>query len=164
MNIVLDAQGQAIIDSSHTRSKLLYYVCSFFVPAIVQVFFFLEKETVDTFFLFAWNYSVSSKHHYRRNFFEHSSAGYVSSQSGMGTQERGIHLVKFHILYFLWKRKYMWHSKQRVLKKWVPNHFAPLVKKEPQTPLLSGLSSDCPSDDWSTVTFTYSDFFDKLTF
>ena len=58
----------------------------------------------------------------------------------------------------------MWHSKQRVLKKWVPNHFAPLVKKEPQTPLLSGLSSDCPSDDWSTVTFTYSDFFDKLTF
>ena len=95
MNIVLDAQGQAIIDSSHTRSKLLYYVCSFFVPAIVQVFFFWEKETVDTFFLFAWNYSVSSKHHYPRNFFEHSSAGYVSSQSGMGTQERGIHLVNF---------------------------------------------------------------------
>ena len=40
MNIVLDAQGQAIIDSSHTRSKLLYYVCSFFVPVIVEVFFF----------------------------------------------------------------------------------------------------------------------------
>ena len=53
----------------------------------------------------------------------------------------------------------MWHSKQRVLKKWVPNHFAPLVKKEPQTPLLSGLSSDCPSDESSTVRFTYSDFF-----
>ena len=102
MNIVLDSQGQAIIDSSHTRRKLLYYVCSFFVPVIVEVFFFFsEKETVDIFFLFAWNYSVSSKHHYPRNFFEHSSAGYVSSQSGMGTQERGLHLVKFHILYFL---------------------------------------------------------------
>ena len=100
--VVLDAQGQAIIDSSHRRSKLLYYVCSFFVLAIVQVFFFFsEKETVDIFFLFAWNYSVSSKHHYPRNVFKHSSAGYVSSQSGMGTQERRIHLVKFHILYFL---------------------------------------------------------------
>ena len=44
MNIVLDAQGQAIIDFSHTRSKLLYYVCSFFVPAIVQVFFFWKKK------------------------------------------------------------------------------------------------------------------------
>ena len=51
---VLDAQGKAIIDSSHTRSKLLYYVCLFFVPAIVQVFFF-GKRTVDIFFLFAWN-------------------------------------------------------------------------------------------------------------
>ena len=99
--VVLDAQGQAIIDSSHRRSKLLYYVCSFFVLAIVQVFFFSEKETVDIFFLFAWNYSVGSKHHYPRNVFKHSLAGYVSSQSGMGTQERGIHLVKFHILYFL---------------------------------------------------------------
>ena len=47
--VVVDAQGQAIIDSSHTRSKLVYYVCSFFVPAIVQVFFFSEKETVDIF-------------------------------------------------------------------------------------------------------------------
>ena len=48
--VVVDAQGQAIIDSSHTRSKLVYYVCSFFVPAIVQVFFFFsEKETVDIF-------------------------------------------------------------------------------------------------------------------
>ena len=42
--VVVDAQGQAIIDSSHTRSKLVYYVCSFFVPAIVQVFFFFRKK------------------------------------------------------------------------------------------------------------------------
>ena len=66
--VVLDARGQPIMDSSHTRSKLLYSVYSFFVPAILSSFCFSEKETVGIFVLLACNDSVSSKHHYPRNF------------------------------------------------------------------------------------------------
>ena len=67
--VVLDAQGQPIMDSSHTRSKLLYSVYSFLVPAILlSFFFFSEKETVGIFVLFVCNDSVSSKHRYPRHF------------------------------------------------------------------------------------------------
>ena len=59
--VVVDAQGQAIIDSSHTRSKLVYYVCSFFVPAIVQVFFFFGKRNRRHFQGSCRNFSVKFK-------------------------------------------------------------------------------------------------------
>ena len=42
--VVLDARGQPIMDSSHTRSKLLYSVYSFFVLRSYQVFVFRKKK------------------------------------------------------------------------------------------------------------------------
>ena len=100
------------MDSSHTRRKLLYSVY-LFVPAILLIFFFGKRNrrhflTICPQWFSQFQAPLPPKR------FKHSSAGYVSSQSGMCTQERGICLVKFHILYFLWKRKYVWHSKQRV--------------------------------------------------
>ena len=64
--VALDARGQPIMDSSLTRSKLLYSVYSF-VPAILLIFF-PEKETVGIFLLFARNDSVSFKNCPPRNF------------------------------------------------------------------------------------------------
>ena len=42
--VVLDARGQPIMDSSHTRSNLLYSVYSFFVLRSYQVFVFRKKK------------------------------------------------------------------------------------------------------------------------
>ena len=47
--VVLDAQGQPIMDSSHTRSKLLYSVYSFLVPAILLSFFSFRKKKPQAF-------------------------------------------------------------------------------------------------------------------
>ena len=113
--VVLDARGQPIMDSCHTRSKLLHSVYSSFVSAMLLSFCFSEKRNRKHFRTICLQWFSQFEAPLPPKFFKHSSAGYVhGSQSGMCTQEKGIRVVKFHILHFLWKGKYIWCSKQRV--------------------------------------------------
>ena len=92
--VVLDARGQLIMDSSHTRSKLVYSVIhsSFCDP---MKFLFFGKRNRRHFRTTCLQWISQFQAPLPPKFFKHSSAGYVSSQSGMCTQERVFVLLNF---------------------------------------------------------------------
>ena len=98
--VVLDARGQPIMDSSHTRSKLLYSVYSFFVLRSYQVFVFRKKKPqAFSYYLPAMNQSVPST--VTPKIFQALVSRICEFTEWDVYPGEGIRVVKFHILHFL---------------------------------------------------------------